>query len=266
MHRIIKWICLFTWSEIFFRNNFCPARGSKRATFYTLTFTINFKHKEDVCYLAYHYPYTYSTLKVQLSACLFNCCLAFFLKLHMPSLWLIFTSFERLILTNETYMQWYKRLTTVNFHVRCTTDYALWHLVALVTLKANCQTQLAVSFKPLTHIFFHLCKKIKMCIVFMFVYVFLFFLWNHVRQAHLSVLQKSVDPAEVYFRQQKLCDTLAGNSCPILTITACPVSTTWKDMNQFREFSSLSLCHCFSVLFCFIDFYSITAAFSSFTI
>lgn len=104
-------------SEIcYFRNNFCPARGSERATFYTLTFTINFKHNEDVCYVAYHYPYTYSTLK-----------------------------------------------------------------------------------------------------------------------AHLNVLQKSVDPAEVYFRQQKLCDTLAGNSCPIVTITACPVSTTWKDMNQFRN-------------------------------
>ncbi|CAI5792737.1 cytosolic carboxypeptidase 4 [Podarcis lilfordi] len=29
---------------------------------YTLTFSIVFPHKEDVCYLAYHYPYTYSAM------------------------------------------------------------------------------------------------------------------------------------------------------------------------------------------------------------
>lgn len=46
------------------RNNFCPAQGRRRTTFYTLTFTITFKHSEDVCYLAYHYPYTYSALMV----------------------------------------------------------------------------------------------------------------------------------------------------------------------------------------------------------
>ena len=31
-----------------------------------MTFTMNFSHKDDVCYFAYHYPYTYSTLKVDL--------------------------------------------------------------------------------------------------------------------------------------------------------------------------------------------------------
>ncbi|XP_051239111.1 cytosolic carboxypeptidase 4 isoform X2 [Dicentrarchus labrax] len=98
------------------RNHFCPARGRKRTTFYTLTFTITFKHNEDVCYLAYHYPYTYSALK-----------------------------------------------------------------------------------------------------------------------AHLKVLQKSVDPAKVFFRQQILCSTLAGNSCPVVTITACPASRAWKDIHQLRN-------------------------------
>ncbi|XP_044049759.1 cytosolic carboxypeptidase 4 [Siniperca chuatsi] len=100
----------------YFRNHFCPARGRRRATFYTLTFTITFKHNEDVCYLAYHYPYTFSALK-----------------------------------------------------------------------------------------------------------------------AHLKVLQKSVDPAMVFFRQQILCGTLAGNSCPVVTITACPASRGWKDMHQLRN-------------------------------
>ncbi|XP_053283441.1 cytosolic carboxypeptidase 4 [Pleuronectes platessa] len=106
-----------TGTEIcYFRNHFCPAQGRRKTNFYTLTFTINFKHNEDVCYLAYHYPYTYSAMK-----------------------------------------------------------------------------------------------------------------------AHLNVLQKSVDPAIVFFRQQILCSTLAGNLCPVVTITACPTSRAWKDMHQLRN-------------------------------
>ncbi|KAM8892295.1 cytosolic carboxypeptidase 4 isoform 2-T2 [Spinachia spinachia] len=106
-----------TGTEIcYFRNHFCPARGRRTTTFYTLTFSITFKHNEDVCYLAYHYPYTYSALK-----------------------------------------------------------------------------------------------------------------------AHLKVLQESVDPDRVFFQQQVLCCTLAGNPCPVVTITACPASRAWKDMHQLRN-------------------------------
>uniref|UniRef100_G3NBD9 Peptidase M14 domain-containing protein n=1 Tax=Gasterosteus aculeatus aculeatus TaxID=481459 RepID=G3NBD9_GASAC len=108
---------LRTGTEIcYFRNHFCPARGRRKTTFYTLTFTITFKHNEDVCYLAYHYPYTYSALT-----------------------------------------------------------------------------------------------------------------------AHLKVLQNSVDPAKVFFQQQVLCCTLAGNPCPAVTITARPASRGWKDMHQVRN-------------------------------
>ncbi|XP_029951908.1 cytosolic carboxypeptidase 4 [Salarias fasciatus] len=106
-----------TGTEVcYFRNYFCPAQGRRRTTFYTLTFTVTFKHNEDVCYMAYHYPYTYSALK-----------------------------------------------------------------------------------------------------------------------AHLKVLQKSLDPCKVFFRQQVLCSTLAGNSCPVVTITACPASRAWKDLHQMRN-------------------------------
>ncbi|TNN29194.1 Cytosolic carboxypeptidase 1 [Liparis tanakae] len=48
----------------YYRNHFCPAGGRRRSSLYTLTFSISFRHHEDVCYLAYHYPYTYSALKV----------------------------------------------------------------------------------------------------------------------------------------------------------------------------------------------------------
>lgn len=112
-----------TGTEIcYYRNHFCPVHGRKTTTFYTLTFTITFKHSDDVCYLAYHYPYTYSALK-----------------------------------------------------------------------------------------------------------------------AHLKVLQKSLDPAKVFFRQQTLCGTLAENACPLVTITACPASRGWKDLHQLRNRSYIVL-------------------------
>lgn len=61
-------------------------------------------------------------------------------------------------------------------------------------------------------------------------------------QAHLNLLQKSVDPTKVFFRQQILCRTLAGNSCPLVTITACPASRGWKDLHQLREYHWYSGC------------------------
>lgn len=105
-----------TGTEIcYYRNHFQPS-GQKGSCFYTLTFTVTFRHDEDVCYLAYHYAYTYSAL-----------------------------------------------------------------------------------------------------------------------QAHLQMLQRSVDPRKVFFRQQSLCNTLAGNSCPLVTITACPSSRSWKNLHQLRN-------------------------------
>ena len=35
---------------------------SKR--YFTATFTVSFPNSKDLCYIAYHYPYTYSMLKV----------------------------------------------------------------------------------------------------------------------------------------------------------------------------------------------------------
>ncbi|CAF0776542.1 unnamed protein product [Adineta steineri] len=36
--------------------------GRKKKVYYTLTFNIQFPHDNDVCYIAYHFPYTYTTL------------------------------------------------------------------------------------------------------------------------------------------------------------------------------------------------------------
>lgn len=44
-------------------------QGDKEAvaiqkSFFTLSFSVKFQHSGDECYLAYHYPYTYSMLQV----------------------------------------------------------------------------------------------------------------------------------------------------------------------------------------------------------
>ncbi|CAF0963815.1 unnamed protein product [Adineta ricciae] len=36
--------------------------GRKKKIYYTLTFNIRFPHDNDICYIAYHYPYTYTKL------------------------------------------------------------------------------------------------------------------------------------------------------------------------------------------------------------
>ncbi|XP_068616800.1 cytosolic carboxypeptidase 1 [Brachionichthys hirsutus] len=55
----------------YYKNHFArssiAAGGQKGKSYYTMTFSMSFSHKDDVCYFAYHYPYTYSTLKMHLS-------------------------------------------------------------------------------------------------------------------------------------------------------------------------------------------------------
>ncbi|NWS38085.1 CBPC4 carboxypeptidase, partial [Probosciger aterrimus] len=102
----------------YYKNHYrCSAaagRGVKGNFYYTLTFSIKFPHKDDVCYLAYHYPYTYSTM-----------------------------------------------------------------------------------------------------------------------MSHLDILERNRNPKKVYWKQQTLCQTLGGNLCPLLTITAMPESKKRDDLEQF---------------------------------
>ncbi|XP_043102560.1 cytosolic carboxypeptidase 1 isoform X2 [Puntigrus tetrazona] len=109
-----------TGSDIcYYKNHFSrssiAAGGQKGKSYFTLTFTVTFQHKDDVCYFAYHYPYTYSMLKM--------------------------------------------------------------HLQKLSALRT----------------------------------------------------------AQIYYRQDDLCETLGGNSCPLLTITAMPGSSSNDHIGQFRS-------------------------------
>ncbi len=63
---------------LYFKNRFAAGEGSTERdedsdlatndgtsnTFMTASFSIEFPHENDVCYLAYHFPYTYSKLLV----------------------------------------------------------------------------------------------------------------------------------------------------------------------------------------------------------
>ncbi|XP_057225992.1 cytosolic carboxypeptidase 1 isoform X3 [Malurus melanocephalus] len=104
----------------YYKNHFSrssiAAGGQKGKSYYTITFTVTFQHKDDVCYFAYHYPYTYSALKM-----------------------------------------------------------------------------------------------------------------------HLRKLESMHNPQQIYFRQDVLCKTLAGNSCPLVTITAMPESKYYEHISQFRN-------------------------------
>ncbi|KAM9311920.1 cytosolic carboxypeptidase 4 [Gastrophryne carolinensis] len=97
----------------YYKNFFCyrTSDSKKRRRYYTLTFTVKFPDYDDVCYLAYHYPYTYSAL-----------------------------------------------------------------------------------------------------------------------MSHLQLLAHKHDPQKVYFKQQRLCDSLGGNPCPIITITAKPKSKSKEEL------------------------------------
>ncbi|XP_006875943.1 PREDICTED: cytosolic carboxypeptidase 1-like [Chrysochloris asiatica] len=104
----------------YYKNHFSrssvAAGGQKGKSYYTITFTVSFPHKDDVCYFAYHYPYTYSTL-----------------------------------------------------------------------------------------------------------------------QMHLQKLESAHNPQQIYFRKDVLCETLSGNSCPLVTITAVPESNYYEHICQFRN-------------------------------
>ncbi|KAM9374840.1 cytosolic carboxypeptidase 4 [Phaethornis superciliosus] len=102
----------------YYKNHYCCSAaaggGTRGKCYYTLTFSIKFPHEDDVCYLAYHYPYTYSSV-----------------------------------------------------------------------------------------------------------------------MSHLDILEQNRNPKKVYWRQQTLCQTLGGNPCPLLTITAMPDSKKRDDLEQF---------------------------------
>lgn len=109
-----------TGSDIcYYKNHFSrssiAAGGQKGKSYFTMTFTVTFQHKDDVCYFAYHYPYTFSTLKM-----------------------------------------------------------------------------------------------------------------------HLQKL-RALHTAQIYYREDELCQTLGGNSCPLLTITAMPESSSDDHIDQFRS-------------------------------
>ena len=52
----------------YYRNYFARSQNANACqrgkTYYTATFTVTFPQTDDVCYFAYHFPYTFSMLQV----------------------------------------------------------------------------------------------------------------------------------------------------------------------------------------------------------
>ena len=64
----------------YYRNNYYFTTSSSdtemsasQKRYFTLSFTITFPHSADECYLAYHYPYSYTLLQVRLCICCSPC-------------------------------------------------------------------------------------------------------------------------------------------------------------------------------------------------
>ncbi|RCN25158.1 hypothetical protein ANCCAN_29131, partial [Ancylostoma caninum] len=64
-------------SVCYYRNLYTPGEDvdvdeskSKRRGFYSIRFNMTFRNKGDICYFAYHFPYTFSFLKTSISRCL----------------------------------------------------------------------------------------------------------------------------------------------------------------------------------------------------
>jgi len=51
----------------YYRNCYQNLSSRKSRSYLTAAFTVTFPHSYDVCYIAYHYPYTYSQLLVRIS-------------------------------------------------------------------------------------------------------------------------------------------------------------------------------------------------------
>ncbi|KAG8440676.1 hypothetical protein GDO86_006430 [Hymenochirus boettgeri] len=103
----------------YYKNQFCyrtSEEKKKRRRYYSLSFTLKFPHLDDVCYLAYHFPYTYTAL-----------------------------------------------------------------------------------------------------------------------MSHLELLQQRHNPKTIYFKQQTLCQTLGGNPCPLVTITAMPTAKRKNYCEEMRK-------------------------------
>nr|AMO02548.1 cytosolic carboxypeptidase 1 [Tityus serrulatus] len=58
------------WDICYYRNHYTRDNSVvdiiKSKPYYTLTFTVIFPYSKDICYLAYHYPYTYSLLQTHI--------------------------------------------------------------------------------------------------------------------------------------------------------------------------------------------------------
>jgi len=60
--------------------------------------------------------------------------------------------------------------------------------------------------------------------------------WRGAVQYHLYQLETTYDSSNIYYRNQSLCETVAGNSVPLLTVTSHPLT---YDRDGVQQLSTL---------------------------
>ena len=55
---------------------------------------------------------------------------------------------------------------------------------------------------------------------------------EYVVQYHLYQLEAMYDSSNIYYRNQTLCETVGGNSVPLLTITSHPITYDREGVEQ----------------------------------
>ena len=58
-------------------------------------------------------------------------------------------------------------------------------------------------------------------------------------QYHVYQLESEYDSGSIYYRNQSLCDTVSGNSVPLLTITSHPLSYDKEGIDQLSTLYSV---------------------------
>ena len=68
----------------------------------------------------------------------------------------------------------------------------------------------------------------------LYIYYYLIFFFSF--QANISKFEEQIDRDSIYFRNQSLCETIAGNPVPVLTITSYPHSYDREGLEQFSKY------------------------------
>ena len=128
----------------YYRNHFVRSSqttgGVRGKTYCTATFTLTFKHANDTCYLAYHYPYTYSLLQVNNVPVYVLKCYSLPVKFPFTiSRWFYRMSFRMVNSLQYHLYKWEEQLdsSSIYFRHQCLTKSIAGNCVPILTITSQ---------------------------------------------------------------------------------------------------------------------------------